>query len=360
LHSMLRRKNIASFEFISQQYDHEVQGGSVLKPLQGRGRVNADTTVVKPVLGSKKGVVISQGLNPSYSDIDTYNMAAAAIDTAVRNAVAVGASLDRIALLDNFCWCSSTEPERLGQLKRAVQACYDTAVAYGTPFISGKDSMFNDFKGFDENGKPVKISVPPTLLVSSIAVMDDVRNAVSLDAKMPGDVVYVLGENFEELGGSEYFAMVGEQLRGRRFIGNNVPDVRLAENKMLYRKFSQALNQGLVASSQSVHRGGLAVALAKTAMGGRLGMEVSLGELRDIEMRDDFALYSESQGRLVVTVNPEYASEFENVMKEERVARIGTVRKDDRFVVYGKTGKAVVETNVNDMLHSYKSTFARY
>ena len=360
LHSMLGRKNVASFEFISQQYDHEVQGGSVLKPLQGRGRVNANTTIVKPVLGSNKGVIISQGLNPSYSDIDAYNMAASAIDTAVRNAVAVGASPDRIALLDNFCWCSSTEPERLGQLKRAVQACYDTAVAYGTPFISGKDSMFNDFKGFDENGKPVKISVPPTLLVSSIAVMDDVRKAVSLDAKMPGDFVYVLGENAEELGGSEYFAMMGEQLRGQRFIGNNVPDVRLVGNKRLYDKFSQALNQGLVASSQSVHRGGLGVALAKTAMGGRLGMEVSLGELRDIGMREDFALYSESQGRLVVTVNPDYASEFENVMKGGRVARIGTVRSDDRFIIDGRREKAVVETSVGDMLHSYKSTLGKY
>ena len=360
LHVMLGRKNIASFEFISQQYDHEVQGGSVLKPLQGIGRVNADATIVKPVLGSNKGVIISQGLNPSYSDIDTYNMAAAAIDTAVRNAVAVGASPDRIALLDNFCWCSSTEPEKLGQLKRAVQACYNTAVAYGTPFISGKDSMFNDFKGFDDNGKPVKISVPPTLLVSSIAVMDDIRNAVSLDAKMHGDLIYVLGENSEELGGSEYFAMMGEQLRGQRFIGNNVPNVRLAGNKKLYDKFSQALNQGLVASSQSVHRGGLGIALAKTAIGGRLGMEVSLGELRDIGMREDFALYSESQGRLVVTVNPVYARQFEDVMKGERVARIGTVRGDDRFIIDGKREKAVVETSIGEMLHSYKSTLGKY
>ncbi|MDP4039259.1 MAG: AIR synthase-related protein [Candidatus Pacearchaeota archaeon] len=360
MHSMLRRKNIASFEFISQQYDHEVQGGSVLKPLQGRGRVNGDATIVRPVLGSNKGIVISQGLNPSYSDIDTYNMAAAAIDTAIRNAVAVGANLDRIALLDNFCWCSSTEPERLGQLKRAVQACYDAAVAYGTPFISGKDSMFNDFKGFDENGNPVKISVPPTLLVSSIAVMDDVRKAVSLDAKIPGDFVYVLGENSEELGGSEYFAMMGEQLRGQRFIGNNVPDVRLAENRILYEKFFQALDQELIASSQSIHRGGLGIALAKIAMGGRLGMEVSLGELRDVEMRDDFALYSESQGRLVVTVNPDYASEFESVVKGGSVARIGVIRADDRFIIDGRRGKVVVETSINDMLNSYKSTFRSY
>ena len=355
LHSMLGRKNIASFESISQRYDHEVQGGSVLKPLQGKGRVNADATIVRPVLGSNRGVVISQGLYPSYSDIDTYNMAIAAIDTAVRNAVAVGANPDRIALLDNFCWCSSTASERLGQLKRAVQACYDAAVAYETPFISGKDSMFNDFKGFDENGDPVKISVPPTLLVSSIAVMDDVRNAVSLDAKIPGDFVYVLGRDSEELGGSEYFAMMGEQLRGKRFIGNNVPNVRPAENKKLYEKFSQALKQGLVASSQSVHRGGLAVALAKTAVGGRLGMGVSLGELRDVGMRDDFALYSESQGRLVITVNPEYAAQFEDMMRGENVARIGIVRNDDRFIIEGKRGKAVVETNVSDMLRSYKS-----
>jgi len=181
-HSMLGRLNIASWEFISQQFDHEVQGGSVIKPLQGRGRVNGDATVTRPVLDSDKGVVISQGICPAYGDIDTYNMAACAIDTAVRNAVAVGANLERLALLDNFCWCSSDEPERLGQLKRTAQACYDYAVAYGTPFISGKDSMFNDFEGFDERGEAIKISVPPTLLISSIGVMEDSRKAVSLDA----------------------------------------------------------------------------------------------------------------------------------------------------------------------------------
>ncbi len=360
LHQMLRRKNIASFEFISQQYDHEVQGGSVIKPLQGEGRVNGDATITRPVLGSNKGIVLSQGLNPSYSDIDTYNMAAAAIDTAVRNVVAVGASLDKIALLDNFCWCSSNEPERLGQLKRAVQACYDTAVAYGTPFISGKDSMFNDFKGFDENGNPVKISVPPTLLISSIAVMDDVRKAISLDAKMPGDLVYVLGENTEELGGSEYFAMMGENLRGKKYIGNNVPEVRLVGNKRLYESFSQATNKGLIASAQSIHRGGLGIALAKTAMGGMLGMTVSLTRLRDNTMRDDYALYSESQGRFVVTVNPEYASEFERIMEGNKVARIGAIRNDHEFFIEGRRGELVISTNVNGLLNSYKSTFEGY
>ena len=220
--------------------------------------------------------------------------------------------------------------------------------------------MFNDFKGFDEEGNPIKISIPPTLLVSSIGVMDDVRKAISLDAKMPGDFVYVLGEDFGELGGSEYFAMMGEQLRGKKFIGNNVPKVELKKNKRLYRKFYDTLSKGLVASAQSVNMGGLGVALSKTAMGGRLGMEVSLNGLLDTEIRDDYKLYSESQGRLVVTVNPEYATEFEKIMEGNRVARIGSIRSDDKFIIYGRKGKAVVETNVNQLLNSYKSTFRGY
>ena len=238
-------------------------------------------------------------------------------------------------------------------------ASHDIAVAYGTPFISGKDSMFNDFKGFNENGNPIKISVPPTLLASSIAVIDDVKKAVSLDAKIPGDFVYVLGENSEELGGSEYFAMKGEMLRDKGFIGNRVPEVNVDRNKRLYESFSEAINQGLVASAQSVHKGGLGIALAKTAMGGKLGMEVSLGELRDIEMRDDYALYSESQGRLVVTINPEYAPKFEKMMEGSRISKIGVIRDDDKFVVKGRK-EIIMDTNVNEMLTSYKSTFKDY
>lgn len=360
LHSMLGRMNIASTEFISTQYDHEVQGGSVIKPLQGKGRVNGDATVTRPLLSSNRAVAISHGINPSYSDIDTYHMAASAIDTAVRNAVAVGANPDNIALLDNFCWCSSNEPERLGQLKRAVQACYDVAVAYGTPFISGKDSMFNDFKGFDENGKPTKISIPPTLLVSSVAVLDDARKAISLDAKMRGDYVYVLGENYEELGGSEYFAMIGEQLRGERFTGNSVPQVDTEKNLKLYRDFHNATEKGLVASAQGVGIGGLAVALAKTAMGGRMGMTVFLGNTLDVNMRQDYTLFSESQGRFVVTVDPEKAPEFEKSISGNRFARIGFMRQDDRFIIQNNSGQSIVKTNVNDMLNSYKSTFRNY
>ncbi|HSU72703.1 MAG TPA: phosphoribosylformylglycinamidine synthase subunit PurL [Candidatus Binatia bacterium] len=351
LHRMLSRQNIASFEFISQQYDHEVQGTSVIKPLQGRGRVNGDASVIKPVFDSPKGVVVSQGINPSYSDIDTYHMAACAIDTSIRNAVAAGASLDHLALMDNFCWCSSTEPERLYQLKEAVRACYDVAVGFGTPFISGKDSMFNDFKGFDSEGKPVKISIPPTLLASSIGVIDDVTNAVSLDAKCAGDLVYILGVTHDELGASEYFAMHGA-------IGKNVPKVNILRNKKVYEALAGAVREGLIASAQGVGRGGLAVALAKTAMGGMLGMQVALDQVPGDALREDYALYSESQGRIMVTVNPKNAWVFEHRMNGIDYAPIGKVRDDKKFIIEGKTSS--IATTVDALLSSYKSTFKEF
>ncbi len=174
---LLSRPNIGSIAFISQQYDHEVQGTAVTKPLQGRGRVNAESGVLQPRPDSMRGIVVSDGYCPWYSDIDTYDMAAASIDSAVRAAICTGASREQLAILDNFCWSSSNEPERLYELKRAAKACYDVAVAYGTPFISGKDSMFNDFRGYDERGKRLHIAAPPTLLISTLGVVPDVSKA---------------------------------------------------------------------------------------------------------------------------------------------------------------------------------------
>jgi len=355
LHSMLGRKNIASLEFISTQYDHEVQGGSVVKPLQGKGRVNGSATVTRPLLSSKKGVVVAQGINPSYSEIDAYKMAASAIDTAIRGAVATGAKLENIALLDNFCWCSSDDPVRLSQLKNACESCYDYSVGFGTPFVSGKDSMFNDFNGFDEEGKPVKISIPPTLLITAVGVMDEAQKAVTLDAKAEGDLVYVLGETYDELGGSEYYAMQGEETRGRKFVGNRSPGVGCAKNKERYGSFSEAVDKGLVASAQSVERGGLGVALAKTAMGGRLGMDVDLEKIPGHVSREDYALFSESQGRIVVTINPEKREEFEKTIKGG-YKEIGVV-KGDSLVVRGFEGNEIVNTSVGQLSESYKAPF---
>ncbi len=358
-HAMLSRLNMASTEFISQQYDHEVQGGAVIKPLQGRGRVNGAATVLRPLLDSPRGIAISQGINPTYSLIDTYHMAACAIDTAIRNLIAVGADLDHMALLDNFCWCSSQEPERLGQLKRAAQACYENALAYGTPFISGKDSMFNDFIGYDEHGSKVKISVLPTLLISSIAVIPDVSKTVSLDAKFPGDLIYVLGETYDEMGASEYYALHGE-LAGEELVGNTVPCVEPLKNKKLYRAFSQCVDDGLVASAQSMSRGGLAIALAKTALGGMLGVEISLEGLPGSVSRDDFALYSESQGRMLATISPEHKKTFEKTMAGIPCVSIGKVTEDGRITIKGLEGYTIIDTTCESALESYQSTFAEY
>ena len=283
-------------------------------------------------------------------------MAACAIDTAIRNAVATGADLEHLALLDNFCWCSSTEPERLGQLKRACQACYDYSTEFETPFISGKDSMFNDFKGFDESGNPLKISVLPTLLVSSIGVIKDARKAISIDPKFSGDLIYVLGATHDELGGSEYFTMMGEQERGNGYVGNNVPKVDAGINKQIYRAFSKVSEKGLVSSAISIHRGGLATALAKSAIAGQLGMDIDLEKVPNSCTREDFILYSESQGRLIVTVNPENEGKFEMMMRENIFARIGRVTVDNQFRIRNGE-KQVVDTTIDRMTESYKSTF---
>ncbi len=356
---ILARPNIASFAFITQQYDHIVQGGLVLPPLQGRGRINSDASVFRPVLDSQKAVILSQALYPQYSDINTYHMAAASLDTAIRNAVAAGGNPDYLAILDNFCWCSANEPERLHQLKEAAKACFDYAVAYETPFISGKDSMFNDFKVFDKNGKPIKISIPPTLLISAIGVVDDMTKVVSLDAKNEGDVIYALGDTFEEMGASEYYGMLSEKIK-EQIIGNSIPKVDEKKNSRLYHSIFNAIQWGLIESGQSIHHGGLAVALAKTLMGGMFGAEISLEPLAKTVSRNDFALFSESQGRILVTVSPKNKNAFEKAMEGNSFYQIGKITKSPKVAITGISKKIIVSTTVDAMIESYRSTFKGY
>jgi phosphoribosylformylglycinamidine synthase II len=339
--AMLQRRNICSKEFISLQYDHTVQGGHVLGPLQGRGRVQGVASLTKVLPGSKKGVGLSQAMFPLYSGIDPYLMAAAGIDTALRGLIA----LERIAILDNFCWCSSDEPERLGQLKLAARGCYDFATAFGTPFISGKDSMYNDFSGFDADDNPVKISVPPTLLISSIGVHDDVAKAVSMDAKIDGDLVYVIGGTSEELGGSEYFAHLG-------FTGNSVPGLDAVTMKERYGRLADAIRHELVASAFPVTYGGLGIALAKVAIAGRLGMDITLPP----GMRPDYFLFSESLGRFVVTVAPDNKRAFEHALGND-ARLLGRVRGTSLRITQEKT---VLEMPVSELEAAYKAPFGRY
>ncbi len=357
LSDMLGRLNICSREYVSRQYDHEVQGGSVIKPLIGRDLdIHTDASVTRPLLDSNVGFALSNGILPSYGDIDTYHMTSCGIDTAIRNVVAVGADPKRIALLDNFCWCSSNEPERLGQLMRSVKACYDYSTRYKAPFISGKDSMFNDFKGFDGEGNPVKISVPPTLLLSSIARVNDINKCMTLDAKIAGDLVYVLGLTRDELGASEYFAYKGERLE-EKFVGNNVPQVRTDETIPLYDAMHEAIDKELLASCQSIGLGGLGVALAKCAMGGMLGMQLDLSDLPRVgEIEDWQLLFSESQGRFLVTINPELRDEFERHFSRFNLGLLGTVNDGQMLEIKGSGGIDRISAQLSEIKESYKKT----
>jgi phosphoribosylformylglycinamidine synthase len=278
-------------------------------------------------------------------EIDPYLMAGAAIDTAIRGLIAIGVPLDTIAILDNFCWCSSDEPERLGQLKRAAQGCYHYAVRFGTPFISGKDSMYNDFSGFDAENNPVKVSVPPTLLISSIGIHPDVAKSVSMDAKEEGDLVYVIGDTAEELGGSEYFAQLGG-------IGNTVPKLDAATAKARYGRLTYALSHELAASAFPVSHGGLGTALAKVAIAGQLGMDITI----PATMRPDYYLFSESLGRFVVTVAPDHKREFERIcgMDAHLLGRV--TGKNLRIT----SGKLLLDLPVAELTTAYKAPFREY
>ena len=343
---MLAGPNVGSISFVSQQYDHEVQGSSVTKPLQGRGRVNADAGVIQPLFDSPKGVVLSHGYAPWYSALDTYAMAAASIDTAVRNAIAAGASRDYLAILDNFCWSSSEKPERLYELKMAAKACYDIATAYGTPFISGKDSMFNDFRGFTADGKPTHIAALPTLLVSAIGVIPDVAKAMTIDFKRVGDLVYVVGETNDELGVSEYGG------------AGNVPKVDAKKNAKTYDAVSKAIQKGLVASAIGVGRGGLAVALAKSSVAGQLGAQVDVSKIPGKAKTAEAILFSESQGRFVVSVARAAQKEFEKLCKSIAFANIGEVVQAHELSV--TLPKEKVELPLSALTESYRAFFKHW
>lgn len=346
LTNMMGRLNVCSKEFISTQYDHNVQGSAVLGPIQGKGRVYAESSVSRPVLNSPKGVVLSQGLFPRYSDIDTAAMAAAGLDMAVRNAVAAGVDFNQLALLDNFCWCSSDEPERLGQLKRAVETIYDMAVKYQTPFISGKDSMFNDFKGYDEDGKAIKISAPPTLLVSSIGVMPHVERSISLAPKVAGDCVYLLGETKDELGASEYYDELGH-------LGSNVPETDTHQNLRLYKLYARASRDRLISSALAVGYGGLGVTLAKKAIAGQLGLDI---DLSGFDLRRDKMLFSESTGRIVVTVAPQNKKAFEKNFKGfEQCHYIGSVAHSENLFI-----RDTLKMNIKALDEAYKAPLRNF
>ncbi|MFA6327917.1 MAG: AIR synthase-related protein [Candidatus Micrarchaeia archaeon] len=345
--SLLSRPNICSKEYIIRQYDHEVQGSSVIKPLCGvKADGPSDAGVVAPLLGRKEGLVVSNGICARYSDIDAYQMAANAVDEAVRNYVSAGGSLDRLTLLDNFCWCdpiaSPDNPDgrhRLAQLVASCRGLYDACLAYGAPLISGKDSMKNDYK----HGR-WRISVPPTLLISAVGRTDDVSLSQTTDFKSQGDAIYVLGTTRAELGASEYYAM-------RNSTGTIVPCVDFRRNFALYRKLESAIKRGLVSSCHDCSEGGLAVALAECCIGGNVGADVSFpkAKLTPVQL-----LFSESAGRFVVSVKRKDERAFAALMRGAACERVGEVKGGELKV--SVNGRQEVEASVGALASAWKVT----
>jgi len=309
--------NVASKEWIIRQYDHEVQGGSVIKPLVGVANDGpSDAAVLRPLLKSRRGLVVACGMNPLYGELDPYWMAASAIDEAIRNCVAVGADPARIAILDNFCWGNTDRPETLGSLVRAALACHDVAVALGTPFISGKDSLNNEFRPAGRE----PISIPPSLLISALGQVDDVSQCVTMDLKEAGNALYLVGLTHEELGGSHLALVEG-------LTGGQVPKVDAVRAKQTFHAMHQAVHAGLVRACHDLSEGGLAVAAAEMAFAGGLGAEIAL-ELVPPGNGSKHArvlLFSESNTRFLIEVRPDLAMAFEDCLREVPHARVGRV-----------------------------------
>jgi phosphoribosylformylglycinamidine synthase II len=360
---LLSRYDICSKEWVIRQYDHEVQGASVLKPLTGI--VNdgpSDASVVRPVLDSNKGLIISNGINFRYGFIDPYWMAASCIDEALRQVIAVGGSLKEMAILDNFCWGNPDKPDRLGGLVRAAYGCYHTAKGFGVPFISGKDSLYNEYA---VHGKST--AIPGTLLISAIAVTDDVTKTVSMYLKEPGDLIYLVGETREELGGSHYFALHGA-------IGNLVPQVDTKKAKMAFEALSEASSLGLIKAMHDCSEGGMGVAAAEMAFSGGLGMKLFLSEVpygeriaHSVERREklsakryplndrnDFILFSESNSRFIVEVTKKNQQRFEKALKGVTFGLIGCVANDKNFKIHGLDGKVCVNADIKELKEAWQ------
>jgi phosphoribosylformylglycinamidine synthase len=332
----------------------------VIKPLVGADRdVNSDAAVIRPVLGSTRGLAMAQALLPAYAAIDAYHMTACTIDEALRRLLAVGARLDHIGGVDNFCWPNIQydpvlNPDgrfKAAQLVRACRALRDICLDYEIPLLSGKDSMYVDGHLQGPYGEVHKVSALETLQFTTIGVVEDVGACVTMDSKVPGDLVYVLGVTRSELGASEYYQHLG-------YTGLNVPRVRPRDFKNLYRALEAAMAEGLAASVHGVYRGGLAVHLALTVMAGNHGLRADLSELpREGVERNDVALFSESAGRFVVTVDPQRRGPFETVFEKLPWACVGRITEEPVFSLSGLDGRALLTVAVSRLKAAWKQPF---
>jgi phosphoribosylformylglycinamidine synthase II len=342
LKRLLAMPNIASKEWVIRQYDHEVQGKTVVKPIAGVGQGPSDACVMKPVYDTYEGIVVSNGVNSRYSS-DPYNMALSSIDEAIRNNVACGGR--RLAILDNFSWGNPEKPDRLAQLVLATKACYDGAVGFGTPFISGKDSLYNEYA----TGNGETVSVPPTLLISALGIIPDIRKAVTMDLKSPGNPVYIIGETKDEMGGSHYLEMLG-------FAGGSVPGVDVAQAKKSYDALINAMDAGYVRACHDCSEGGFAVAAAEMAFAGNLGLHMDIDAIPSSTQHNAKLLFSESNSRLIVEVSQDKQHEFEAMMAGVACANIGEVTDDKKLIIM-QENRPVISSDVGELREAWGSTF---
>jgi phosphoribosylformylglycinamidine synthase subunit PurSL len=338
---LLKAPNIASKERIVRTYDHEVQGNTILKPFQYPFSGPNDAAVLKPVPNSDRGLVISCGLNPRYGLIDTYWMAASAIDEAIRNNVAVGGR--RIALLDNFAWGNPDKPEVLGSLVRAAEACYSIAKGFGTPFVSGKDSLYNETSLGE---------IAPTLVITALGIVPEISRCVSSDFKQPGNSIYLVGHMKAELGGSEYFAI-------KKILGiGNVPHVEPDSAAALYRTLNRVLDQSFTRACHDCSDGGLAVTLAEMAFGGGYGADVILpSSTKSGKKLATFeSLFSETNSRFVVEIQKGEEDKFEKMMKGFPYTKLGSVLSG-RLLVKDSAKRRVIDLPVVECYKAWRSTF---
>ena len=346
--ALLKTPGVGTYLPITEQYDHEVQATSITKPIQGPGRVNADAGVLQPLRTSKRGIVLSASLRHSRTPKDAYAFSALAIDEAISSAIAAGASLESIALLDNYCWSSSTQPERLWELVQSTRACFEIATTYLTPFISGKDSMFNDFRGYTSAGEPIHIAAPPTLLISAIGQIDSVLNAQTLDVKNVGDSIFLLGETQDALALSEYMVLLGAR-HDVSYIHARLPHIDAKGNARLYKTLATCIAKGMVNAAYAPNRGGLATALMKMAIAGKRGIQVRIPHVASTAN----ALFAECGGRIVVTVPQRHEARFVAVCKSVSCTKIGRVVEDGMCTLTTKDGD--IRISVDEAYRAYTS-----
>jgi phosphoribosylformylglycinamidine synthase len=360
LAGLLRSLNVCSKEFKSRQYDGEVKGLSVVKPFVGvNSDIPSDATVLRVEHGRREGIVLAEGINPFYSDLDTYSMMASVVDEAVRRIVSVGGAPDRIAGLDNFCWpdpvFSEKTPDghyKMAQLVRAHKALYDVTTGFRVPMISGKDSMKNDSV---RGGR--KISIPPTVLFSTIGRMEDIGRAVTMSFKNAGDSIYVVGLTANELGGSEYFRLLARDQGTPASYGGELPKLDIARALATYGAMHAAVCNGLLRSSHTPTLGGLAVGFALPAVGGDLGAEIDLASLPCTgKLADDAKLFAESNSRFVITCAPEHETALKALFHGLACARVGTVMAEKRLSIAGEGSRKIVDAPIVALRRAFKET----